>query len=65
MAQLNAKSRKALNPSDFAIPETRDYPIQDRAHASDALARSAGKPEANRVKRAVCKRYPDFPACQT
>jgi hypothetical protein len=63
-ATLTAKKRKSLSRSSFAIPETRSYPIHDRAHAANALARASGKPEEARVKRAVCRRYPDMPACR-
>ena len=59
-AVLTTKSRNALPRSSFAIPEDRAYPIHDLAHARNALARSAGKPEEARVRRAVCKRYPQL-----
>jgi hypothetical protein len=67
MAILRAKRRNTLPDSEFAIPEERKYPIHDRAHGANALARVAqhGTPEERRkVKAAVCKRYPDFPQCQ-
>ena len=64
-AVLTGKKRKALSKGAFAIPEERAYPIHDRAHAANALARSAGKPEEARVRRAVCRRYPDMPACRS
>jgi len=64
-AALTSKKRKALSKGAFAIPEERAYPIHDRAHAANALARSAGKPEEARVKRAVCRRYPNMPACRS
>jgi hypothetical protein len=70
MAELNAKGRKAIPTSDFAIPtkaktpkakaKSGNYPIQDRAHAANALARSSGKPEAAQVRAAVKKKYPDM-----
>jgi len=64
-AVLTTKKRKALSKGAFAIPEERAYPIHDRAHAANALSRSAGKPEEARVKRAVCRRYPNMPACRS
>jgi hypothetical protein len=64
-AVLTSKRRKTLPKTSFAIPEDRAYPIHDRAHAANALARSSGKPEAGRVRAAVCKRYPDMPACRS
>jgi hypothetical protein len=64
-AVLTSKKRKSLPTQSFALQKSRDYPIHDRAHAANALARSAGKPEAAAVKRAVCRRYPDLPACKS
>lgn len=62
-AVLTTKAREALPPSAFALPGGR-YPIHDRAHAANALARSSGKPEEGKVRAAVCRRYPDMGACQ-
>ena len=62
-AVLTTKRRDALKPGDFAIPEDRAYPIYDQAHARNALARSSGKPEEARVRRAVCRRYPNMGEC--
>lgn len=39
MGFLNAKKRKSLSLDDFAVPEKRAYPIEDKAHARNALAR--------------------------
>jgi len=64
-AVLTSKKRKSLSKGAFAIPEERAYPIHDRAHAANALSRSAGKSEEARVRRAVCRRYPDMPACRS
>ena len=62
-AVLTGKARKSLPKSAFAIPPDR-YPIHDRAHGANALARASGKPEEGRVKAAVCRRYSDLPACK-
>jgi len=51
MAKLNAKKRNALPSSDFALPGKRKYPIGDKSHARNALARAANKSPA--VKTAV------------
>lgn len=59
-AVLTTKKRKSLSRSSFAIPEQRAYPIHDRAHAANALARSSGKSVEGRVRAAVCRRYPDM-----
>lgn len=62
-AAMTTKTRNNLAARDFAIPEDRAYPINDVAHARNALARSSGKPEEARVRRAVCRRYPDMGEC--
>lgn len=68
MGTLTTKQRAQLPSSDFAIPERRSYPIQDEAHARDALSRVAanGTPaEKARVRAAVHKRYPDIGSGRT
>lgn len=69
MATLNAAERNGLPDSDFAIVTTvngkkvRQYPIQDAAHARDALSRVAanGTPaEQAAVRAAVLRRYPQI-----
>lgn len=65
MAELTSKKRKSLPPESFAIPETKSYPIPDRPHAANALARVAanGTPEEKaRVKAAVKRKFPDMPS---
>lgn len=62
MAVLTTKKRKSLLGSDFAGPD-RSYPIEDAAHARNALARVSqfGSPaEKSRVRAAVRRRYPDI-----
>ena len=39
MAKLTSAERKQLPSSDFAEPKERKYPIEDRSHAQNALAR--------------------------
>lgn len=66
LAKLTTKKRKDLPKEDFVFPEERRYPIHDRAHAINALARVAqhGTPEEKKkVRAAVCRKYPDLPAC--
>lgn len=62
---LTTKARKKLPSSAFVFPKTRRYPIHDKAHAINALARSKGKPEESKVRAAVCKKYPGLPACKS
>lgn len=62
MAKLTTKERKDLPKSDFALPGGR-YPIEDKNHARDALARVAqnGTPaEIAEVHRKVRAKYPDM-----
>jgi hypothetical protein len=42
MTKLTYEKRKELPKGDFVFPKTRRYPIEDAAHARDALARSSG-----------------------
>jgi hypothetical protein len=60
---LSSKDRKKLSKKSFALPGKRKYPIPDKAHARNALARVAqhGTPtEQKRVKAAVRKRFPSI-----
>ena len=60
---LNTKDRKKLSNKAFALPGKRKYPIPDKAHARNALARVAqnGTPaEQKKVKAAVKKRFPSI-----
>lgn len=63
MAKLSSKGRKRLKKSSFAIPSKRKYPIHDKAHARNALARVAqhGTPkEKAQVRRAVKRKFPSI-----
>jgi hypothetical protein len=60
MAKLTYEERKDLPKGDFVFPKTRRYPIEDAAHARDALARSSGKPEHAAVLAAVRKKFPEI-----
>lgn len=63
MAKLTSKKRKSLKKSTFAIPSRRAYPIPDKAHARNALARVAqhGTPAEKKVVRAkVRKKFPSI-----
>jgi hypothetical protein len=60
MAKLDAAERNALPGKDFAGPD-RSYPIPDRSHGANALARVASHPELKaRVTAAVHRKYPDM-----
>lgn len=63
MARLSRKKRKRLKKSQFAIPSKRKYPINDKAHARNALSRVSqhGSPsEKKQVRAAVRRKYPSI-----
>jgi hypothetical protein len=63
MAELSDKDRKQLKDRDFAEPDQRKYPIEDEAHARNALARVAqhgSEEEQREVRKRVEERYPDL-----
>ena len=63
MAKLTSKQRKNLSGGEFAIPEKKAYPINDPAHARNALARVSqfGTPaEKSQVQAAVHRHFPDI-----
>ncbi len=71
MGKLTASKRQGLPKSDFALPGkgkgpkgagSGSYPIPDRSHAVNALARSSGKPVAGAVRRKVEQKYPGLGA---
>jgi len=61
MAKLNAKKRNRLPASSFAGPD-RSFPIEDKSHARNALARAASKPPAEkaRIRAAVHRKFPSI-----
>jgi len=63
MAKLTSAQRNALPRSDFAQPSKRKYPINDRSHARNALARVSqhGTADAKRkIRRKIAQRYPSI-----
>jgi len=70
MAKLSAKARKALPPKDFALPGKGEgkggkgsgsYPIEDRAHARNALARVAQHGSPSQKATVAAKVKAKFP----
>lgn len=60
MAQLTASTRRAIPSGEFALPGRR-YPMEDKAHARNALSRISeyGTPaEKSKVRAAVHRKYP-------
>lgn len=63
MAKIKSETRKRLPAQAFAEPDKKKYPIEDKAHARNALSRvaqSGTKAEKTKVKRAVKKKYPSI-----
>jgi hypothetical protein len=61
MAKLSTTARKELSTKSFAEPDKRKYPIENEAHAKNALSRVSqfgSAAEKTKVKRAVKKKYP-------
>jgi hypothetical protein len=56
MAELDAAHRNKLPRKDFAEPEKRAYPIEDKAHARNAKARASQAVKAGRMSKAEEKR---------
>lgn len=68
MTKLTYKQRERMSKKDFALPVKRHggkggYPIEDKAHARDALARISkfGTPAEKAIVRAkVHKKFPSI-----
>jgi hypothetical protein len=67
VARLTYKQRKNMGSDQFAVPSKRKggkggYPIPDKSHARDALARVANKSPALRakVRAAVHRKFPSI-----
>lgn len=62
MAKLTAKTRNAIPSSEFALPGRR-YPVEDRSHAQNALARVSqhgSSSEKAAVRAKVHAKYPSM-----
>jgi hypothetical protein len=49
MAELRTRTRNQLPAKDFAEPEKRAYPVEDKAHARNAKARASQAVKAGRM----------------
>lgn len=61
MAKLTTATRNGLRSTSFALQKKRKYPIEDKSHARNALARVSqhGTPaEKATVRAAVHRKYP-------
>lgn len=52
MAELKAKTRDELPAKDFAEPDKRAYPVEDKPHARNAKARASQAVKAGRMSKA-------------
>lgn len=62
MTKLTTEKRKGLPASSFALPGRR-YPIPDKSHARNALARvsaNGSEYEKEAVRREVKRRFPSI-----
>lgn len=61
MSKLTAKSRNALPAADFAGPD-RSFPVNDKNHARNALARASQfHPELKaKIRAKVHAKFPDI-----
>jgi hypothetical protein len=62
MAKLTAAARRKIPTGSFALPGRR-YPIEDKAHARNALARVSqhgSSSEKATVRAKVHRKYPDI-----
>lgn len=41
MTKLTSKARNKMPDSEFALPESRSYPVNDKPHARNAKARAS------------------------
>lgn len=63
MAKLSATARNRLKDSSFVFPKERSYPIEDKAHARNALSRVGqfGSPDQKaKVRSEVHQKYPSI-----
>ena len=51
MAELSTEKRDKLPAKDFAEPDKRAYPIEDKAHARNAKARAGQAVKAGRMSK--------------
>lgn len=51
--KLNAKKRRGLRSSQFALPGVRKYPVHDRSHAANAKARATQMANKGKISAAT------------
>ena len=63
VGKLTTRGRKRMKSSSFALPGAKKYPIPDKAHARNALARVAQHGTAAqkaKVRKAVKRKFPSI-----
>lgn len=62
MAKLTAAARKHISKSKFGVPSkapaSGSYPMPDRSHAVNAMARASGKGVEAKVRAKAHRLYP-------
>jgi len=53
MAKLSTKQRKKLPKNKFALPGSKKFPVQDRAHAANAKARATQQFEKGKISKST------------
>ncbi len=56
MAKLTSKRRNALKASTFGLPGSRKYPMPDKSHARNALARASQQVNAGNLSSGAAAR---------
>jgi hypothetical protein len=59
MAKLTAKTRASIPTKEFAGPN-RSFPIEDKAHARNALSRTHFASNPSAIRAAVHAKYPSI-----
>jgi hypothetical protein len=63
MSKLTNDQRDAMDTGEFALPESRAYPLNDENHARNALARVSqfgNEREKTIVRAKVRRRFPNI-----
>lgn len=56
MSKLTTKARKAIPKSEFALPESRKYPVDTKARAVNAKARATQMVKAGKLSESSKKK---------
>ena len=64
MAKLTAAARKRIPKGKFGVPSkapgSGSYPMPDKSHAINAMARASGKPVAAKVRAKAHRMFPNI-----